>query len=101
MDVPARQAYVAMVVAPDERSAAGGMTNLIRSLGSALGPILLGHLSSSPVHSWKFNSPWYIAGGLKIVYDVTLYGMYVFGSAFKETEASAARKDEEEKLHKK
>lgn len=33
MDVPARQSYVAVVVAPDERSAAGGITNIVRSIG--------------------------------------------------------------------
>ncbi len=33
MDVPARQTYVNMVVASDERAAAGGITNIVRSLG--------------------------------------------------------------------
>jgi predicted MFS family arabinose efflux permease len=45
MDVPARQAYVVMVVASDERSAAGGITNIVRSLGMAGAPLLLGRLS--------------------------------------------------------
>jgi hypothetical protein len=35
MDVPARQTYVNMVVASDERAAAGGITNIVRSLGMA------------------------------------------------------------------
>ena len=39
MDVPARQSYVASVVEPDERSAAGGITNIVRSLGLAVSPI--------------------------------------------------------------
>jgi hypothetical protein len=66
MDVPARQAYVAMVVASDERSAAGGITNLVRSLGSAASPALLGVLSAQPPMSLAFSAPWVIAGGLKI-----------------------------------
>ena len=36
MDVPARQSYVAMVVASNERSAAGGITNIARSVGLLL-----------------------------------------------------------------
>ncbi len=34
MDVPARQAYVVSVVHPNERDAANGITNLVRSLGT-------------------------------------------------------------------
>ena len=36
MDVPARQTYVSMVVASDERSAANGITNIARSIGLTL-----------------------------------------------------------------
>jgi len=42
MDVPARQAYVNMVVASDERSAANGITNIARSVGMFIGPLLVG-----------------------------------------------------------
>ena len=45
MDVPARQAFVQGLVAPSERSAAGGVTNVVRSLGLAAAPLLLGALS--------------------------------------------------------
>ena len=77
MDVPARQAYVAMVVASDERSAAGGITNIVRSLGMAAAPLLLGYLSAAqPRTSLKFASPWIISGSVKIAYDVGLYAMY-------------------------
>ena len=77
MDVPARQAYVAMVVASDERSAAGGITNIVRSLGMSAAPLLLGYLSAAqPRTSLRFASPFFISGGLKIVYDVGLYTMY-------------------------
>jgi MFS family permease len=61
MDVPARQAYVVMVVASDERSAAGGITGVVRSLGMSLSPLLLGYLTSYPVSSIWFSSPWVIA----------------------------------------
>ena len=72
MDVPARQTYVVMVVASDERSAAGGITNIVRSLGGSMAPALVGYLSSRPVGSFAFNSPWIIAGGVKIAYDTKL-----------------------------
>ena len=77
MDVPARQAYVAMVVDSDERSAAGGITNIVRSLGMSLAPLLLGYLSAGqPRTGFRFSSPWLISGVLKCVYDVGLYTSY-------------------------
>lgn len=70
MDVPTRQSYTMAVVAPDERSAASGVTAIARSIGAALSPVLTGLFFSVPV---LFNAPYYIAGGLKIVYDLLLY----------------------------
>ncbi len=69
MDVPTRNAYVQGVVDPDERSAANGITNVVRSIGAATGPFLAGLLYNSAYYT---NFPWYIAGGLKIVYDLLL-----------------------------
>lgn len=70
MDVPTRQSYTMAVVAPDERSAASGVTAIARSIGAALSPVLTGLFFSVPA---LFNAPYYIAGGLKIVYDLLLY----------------------------
>lgn len=69
MDVPTRNAYVQGVVDPDERSAANGVTNVARSIGASIGPILAGMLYA---HNNTSNYPWFIAGGLKIVYDILL-----------------------------
>src|SRR5262249_10498103 len=44
MDVPARQAYVMAIVPPEERAAAASVTNVPRSLASALSPSLAGAL---------------------------------------------------------
>jgi hypothetical protein len=67
-----------MAVSSDERSAAGGITNIVKSLGAALAPNLLGYLSSAqPRTSLLFASPWLIAGGLKCVYDISLYALYL------------------------
>lgn len=70
MDVPTRQSYTLAVVAPDERSAAAGITNIARSLGAALSPLLSGLLLAHPL---LLNTPIFLAGGLKIVYDLLLY----------------------------
>ena len=73
MDVPARQTYVATVVDADERSAAGGITNIVRSIGLAVSPLLAGYLLSRPDNLWLFSLPFIISGGLKCLYDVLLY----------------------------
>lgn len=69
MDVPTRQSYTLAVVAPDERSAASGVTGVARSVGAALPPILVMHLFARP--GWM-SVPFYLAGGIKIVYDLLL-----------------------------
>jgi len=70
MDVPTRQSYTLAVVAPDERSAASGITTIARSLGAALSPLLSALLLANPL---LVNAPLLLAGGLKIVYDLLLY----------------------------
>jgi len=70
MDVPTRQSYVMAVVSPDERSAASGVTSIARSLGAAVSPSLAGLLFAVPVLA---SVPFYLCGGLKIVYDLLLY----------------------------
>ena len=69
MDVPTRQSYTMAVVDPDERSAAGGVTSVARSAGSSLAPISAGRLLNLSM----LNALFFLAGGLKIVYDVLLY----------------------------
>lgn len=73
MDVPTRQAYTMEVVKPDERSAAAGVTGVARSTGAAISPLIAGALASAGMLSAVF----YLAGGLKIVYDVLLYRAFV------------------------
>jgi MFS family permease len=70
MDVPTRQSYTMAVVSPDERSAASGVTAIARSVGAAVSPVLTGLLFSIPV---LFNVPFFLSGGLKIIYDLLLY----------------------------
>ncbi|WP_243286638.1 MFS transporter [Geothrix terrae] len=70
MDVPTRQAYTMAVVAPDERSAAAGVTGIARTTGAAISPSLAGPLLAVPALA---GAPFIIAGGLKILYDLLLY----------------------------
>ena len=70
MDVPTRQSYTMAVVAPDERSAASGVTSIARSVGAAISPMLTGLFFSVPM---LFNAPFFLTGSLKIVYDLLLY----------------------------
>lgn len=70
MDVPTRQSYVMAVVEPDERSAAAGVTGVARTTGAAISPSLSSVMMASAGYA---ALPFYLAGGLKIVYDLLLY----------------------------
>ena len=70
MDVPTRQSYTLAVVAPDERSAASGVAAIARSVGAAISPALTGIFLSTPT---LLSAPFFLAGGLKILYDLLLY----------------------------
>lgn len=70
MDVPTRQSYTMAVVTPDERSAASGVTSIVRSVGAAVSPLLAGIFMAVPS---LFSLPFFLAGGLKLVYDALLY----------------------------
>jgi len=72
MDVPTRQSYVMAVVAPEERTVASGVTNLVRLAGWATGPVLAGlamdHLS--------LGAPLLLGAVIKICYDLMLYAAF-------------------------
>lgn len=72
MDVPARQAFVMAVVPAEERAAAASVTNVPRSLASALTPLLAGVLLERTTFGW----PLVIAGLTKVTYDLTLLALY-------------------------
>jgi MFS family permease len=70
MDVPTRQSYTMAVVSPEERSAAGGITGIARTTGAAISPLFAGLLFGRPS---LIHVPFFLAGGLKIAYDLLLY----------------------------
>jgi MFS family permease len=74
MDVPTRQSYLMAVVRPEERSAAAGITGVARTTGAASAPVFVGLLFAQP---GLISVPFFIAGTLKVVYDVLLYRGFI------------------------
>ena len=74
MDVPTRQSYTMAVVPAEERSAAGGFTGVARTTGAALSPLFVRFMFARA--SW-IKVPFFLAGGLKILYDLLLYKEFV------------------------
>ena len=74
MDVPTRQSYTMAVVHPEERSAAAGITGVARTIGASIAPAFVGLMFARPS---LINLPFFIAGTLKIVYDLLLYRGFV------------------------
>jgi MFS family permease len=78
MDVPTRQSYVMAVVDPGERSAAAGVTGIARTTGASIAPILSAPLVTAGTLA---ALPFFLAGGLKIAYDLLLYRAFRSGRA--------------------
>ena len=74
MDVPTRQSYTMAMVNPEERSAAAGITGVARTTGAALAPIFAGWMFARPS---LISLPFFIAGALKVIYDLLLYRGFV------------------------
>jgi MFS family permease len=72
MDVPARQAYIVSIVPPAERAGAVAFTGLVRGLGQAAGPLF----SGAAIQGALLGLPFFVAGTLKLVYDLSLYAAF-------------------------
>jgi MFS family permease len=72
MDVPARQAYIAAMVDPEERTAAAAFTNTSRYVARPFGQILAGVL----MRNVAVGAPFVAAGTIKSAYDVILYRVF-------------------------
>ncbi len=68
MDVPTRQGYVMALVDPEERTPAAAVTNTARYVVRPAGPALAGVSQSI-----AFGLPFFLAGGIKSVYDIVLW----------------------------
>jgi MFS family permease len=72
MDVPARQAYIAAMVDPEERTAAAAFTNTSRYVARPFGQVLAGVLMTNVAT----GAPFVAAGTIKCAYDVILYRVF-------------------------
>jgi MFS family permease len=68
MDVPTRQAYVMALVDPAERTPAAAWTNTARYVARPAGPALAGVSQSIAL-----GLPFFLAGGIKALYDIVLW----------------------------
>ncbi len=69
MDVPTRQSYIVAIVRPEERVAASGLTSISRNTAQAISPSITGYI----LQFLSLSAPFFVAGGLKIAYDIALY----------------------------
>jgi MFS family permease len=72
MDVPTRQAFTMYAVRPEERARAAGLTNAVRPAAAALAPVL----SGLALQTAAVGLPFFLAGGLKIVYDLAMLALF-------------------------
>jgi MFS family permease len=87
MDVPARQAYVVSIVPPAERAGAVASTGALRGVAQALGPLLAG----AALQTASLGLPFFVGGGVKIVYDLALYAGFRARRAEHETPGGQGR----------
>ena len=73
MDQAPRTAFIAAVVRPEERTAVMGITNILKTLGSAVGPSITGVLAGND----RFWIAFVVAGTLRLCYDLGLWAMFV------------------------
>ena len=72
MDVPTRQAYIAAMVDPQERTAAAAFTNTSRYVARPFGQILAGPLMANVA----LGAPFIVAGVIKCGYDLMLWRVF-------------------------
>ena len=74
MDVPTRQSYI-MGRRESGRAIGSGRNNSVaRTIGAAISPLFVGLMFARPA---LINLPFFIAGTLKIAYDLLLYKQFV------------------------
>ncbi len=86
LDVPTRQSYTMAIVRPEERSAAAGITGTARTVGAAVAPVCAGVLFGAPA---LMSVPFYLGGGLKVIYDLLL--LHSFSSLRPPEESTPSR----------
>ena len=73
MDQAPRQAFIAAVVLPSERTAVMGVVNVVKTLSQSGGPVTTGWLAGIN----RFWVSFLVAGGLKVSYDLSMLKMFL------------------------
>lgn len=73
MDVAPRSAFLAEVIAPNERTAVMGTINVVKTISQSLGPLFTGVLASRDM----FWVAFVVAGCLKAAYDLGVLAAFV------------------------
>ena len=73
MDQAPRAAFIAAAVKPEERTAVMGITGMLRTLASTVGPSVTGLLAGND----RFGIAFVVAGALRICYDLGLFALFV------------------------
>jgi predicted MFS family arabinose efflux permease len=69
MDVPTRQAFTMEAVGPEDRAYAAALTNAVRPAAAAIAPVF----SGLAMQAAYLALPFFVAGGLKIAYDIAIF----------------------------
>lgn len=72
MDTAPRSAFLAAILLPNERTAIMGAINVVRTGAQSLGPIVTGAL----VENNLFWVAFLIAGSMKVLYDLSILGVF-------------------------
>jgi MFS family permease len=73
MDQAPRTAFIAAVVKPEERTGVMGITSMLRTLSSSVGPSITGLLAGND----QFWVAFVVTGICRIIYDVGLWILFV------------------------
>ena len=74
MDIPPKQSYTMAIVDENERAAASGVFSVSRNVAASVAPSFSGLTMSAGAIG--LGLPFFIAGGLKMLYDVALYAVF-------------------------
>ncbi len=72
MDVPTRQSYTMAIIDPEERASAAGILSVARSAAAGIAPAFAGATLAVPA----LGLPFLVAGGLKVIYDLSIYATF-------------------------
>ena len=73
MDQAPRQAFIAAVVLPSERTAVMGVVNVVKTMSQSGGPVTTGWLAGIN----RFWVSFLVAGALKVSYDLTMLRLFL------------------------